>query len=77
MQGKRFLVDYTMDKVENLLDQSQFYRISRKFIININSIKDIIAFTNSRLEIIVDHFDEEQVIVARERVQEFKSWLDR
>lgn len=75
--GKRFLIDYTLDKVEELLNQDQFFRISRKFLINVNCIKDIIAFTNSRLEIVVDHFDEDQIIVARERVADFKLWLDR
>ncbi len=75
--GKRFLVDYTLDKVESLLNPSQFFRISRKFILNINYIKDIIAFTNSRLEVVVTHFDDDQIIVARERVGDFKDWLDR
>lgn len=75
--GKRFLVDYTLDKVEEMINSDQFFRISRKFIVNINYIKDIIAFTNSRLEIMIDHFDEDQIIVARERVGDFKSWLDR
>ncbi len=76
-QGKRFLVDYSLEKIEELLNTDQFYRVSRKFIANINYIKDIIAYSNSRLEIVVDHFDEEQVIVARERVSDFKQWLDR
>lgn len=75
--GRKFLVDYTMDKVETLLSPDSFFRISRKYLINIDSIKDIIAFTNSRLEIVIDQFDEEQVIVARERVNDFKAWLDR
>ncbi|MEP1032300.1 LytTR family DNA-binding domain-containing protein [Ekhidna sp.] len=75
--GKRFLIDYTLDKVEDLLNKAQFFRISRKYMINLNYIKDIIAFTNSRLEIIIDQFDEDQIIVARERVGDFKSWLDR
>ncbi|WP_424964282.1 LytR/AlgR family response regulator transcription factor [Ekhidna sp.] len=75
--GKRFLVDYTLDKVEEMINTNQFFRISRKFIVNINFIKDIIAFTNSRLEIVIDHFEEDQIIVARERVGDFKSWLDR
>lgn len=75
--GKKFLVDYSLDKVEELLNEDQFFRISRKFLVNLKSIKDIIAFTNSRLEIVMEHFDDEQIIVARERVQEFKAWLDR
>jgi DNA-binding LytR/AlgR family response regulator len=76
-EGRKFLVDYTLDKVEDLLGADQFFRISRKFIVNLSCIKDIIAFTNSRLEIVIAGFEEEQVIVARERVSEFKAWLDR
>lgn len=75
--GRKFLIDYSLDKVEELLDPTQFFRISRKFIINLNYIKDMISFTNSRLEVVIDRFDEEQIIVARERVNDFKSWLDR
>ncbi|MFK7953018.1 MAG: LytR/AlgR family response regulator transcription factor [Ekhidna sp.] len=76
-EGKRFLIDYSLDKVEEMMSTSDFFRISRKFMININFIKDIIAFTNSRLEVVVNHYEEEQVIVARERVNDFKQWLDR
>jgi DNA-binding LytR/AlgR family response regulator len=75
--GKRFLVDYTLDQVEEMLNKKQFFRISRKYIVNLNYIKDIIAFTNSRLEIVIDPFDDDQIIVARERVSSFKEWLDR
>ncbi len=75
--GKKFLVDYSLDRVEELLNKQAFFRISRKFIVNLTYIKDMIAFTNSRLEIVVDHYDEEQIIVARERVNDFKNWLDR
>ncbi|MEM8939511.1 MAG: LytTR family DNA-binding domain-containing protein [Bacteroidota bacterium] len=75
--GKRFLVDYSLDRIEELLNKNAFFRVSRKFIVNLTYIKNIIAFTNSRLEIMMDHFDEEQIIVARERVNDFKNWLDK
>ncbi|MEQ8549337.1 MAG: LytTR family DNA-binding domain-containing protein [Cyclobacteriaceae bacterium] len=76
-QGRKYLIDYSVDKVDELLNKDKFFKVSRKFIVNLGAIKDIITFTNSRLEIVVDHFDEEQVIVARERVAPFKEWLDR
>ncbi len=76
-EGKRFLVDYSLEKVEELLNGDQFFQVSRKFIVSIQYIRDIIAYSNSRLEIVVNHFDEEQIIVARERVGDFKGWLDR
>ncbi|MFZ9045992.1 MAG: LytR/AlgR family response regulator transcription factor [Cyclobacteriaceae bacterium] len=76
-EGKKYLIDYSLEKVEQLLSKSDFYKISRKFIVNIHFIHDIVAYTNSRLEVKLNHFNEEQIIVARERVQEFKNWLDR
>lgn len=75
--GKRFLVDYSLDRIEELLNKEDFFRISRKFIVNLHYIKDMISFTNSRLEIVMEHFGDEQIIVARERVSDFKRWLDR
>ncbi|WP_258097083.1 LytR/AlgR family response regulator transcription factor [Marinoscillum pacificum] len=75
--GKRFLVDYTMDRVEEMLSPKEFFRISRKFLVHIDYIKDIVSYTNSRLEIMIDGFTDDQVIVARERVSDFKVWLDR
>jgi DNA-binding LytR/AlgR family response regulator len=76
-EGKKYLIDYSLDRVAELMDPNKFFKISRKFIVNADYIKDIIAFTNSRLEIIVNLFDEDQIIVAREKVSDFKQWLDR
>jgi DNA-binding LytR/AlgR family response regulator len=75
--GRRYLVDHSLEKMEDLLSPQDFFRISRKFIVQIEAIRDIIAYTNSRLEVKTDHFSDEQIIVARERVNEFKQWLDR
>ncbi|MDW7690470.1 LytTR family DNA-binding domain-containing protein [Flammeovirgaceae bacterium SG7u.111] len=75
--GKSFVLDHSMDKVEEMLDTTVFFRVSRKFIVNLHFIKDIIAYSNSRLQIIINSYEEEEVVVARERVQNFKQWLDR
>lgn len=76
-EGRSYPVDYTMDKVEELLDPQVFFRISRKFILHIDHAQDMLSFSNSRLIIKVKGFDLEQVVVARERVAAFKKWLDR
>ncbi|RED92041.1 LytR/AlgR family response regulator transcription factor [Marinoscillum furvescens] len=76
-EGRSYPVDYTMDKVEELLDPQVFFRISRKFIIHVDHASDMLSFTNSRIIIKVPGFDLEQVVVARERVGFFKKWLDR
>lgn len=74
-EGRNYLLDSTLDQLEDDLEPHVFFRISRKFYVNINAIKDMVSYTNSRLEIKLKHFNEQEVIVARERVKDFKNWL--
>ena len=75
-QNRNYLIDSTLEQLENQLDTNKFYRVSRKFYININAIKDIISYSNSRLQIKLNHFNEMEIIVSREKVKDFKNWLD-
>lgn len=74
--GRNYLLDTTLENLETELEPKIFFRVSRKFYININHIKDIISYTNSRLQIKVNHFSEQEIIVSRERVRDFKLWLE-
>ena len=74
--GKRFIVDDKMDSLEATLDPHQFFRINRKFIISENSVSKISNYFNSRLKLELSPTSKEEVIVARERVSEFKKWLN-
>ena len=76
VQGRDYLLDTTLEQLEEELAPQTFFRISRKFYININAIKDIISYTNSRLQLKLNSYKEQEVIVARERVKDFKLWLE-
>ena len=73
--GRNYLLDTTLDELENQLEPKTFFRINRKFFININAIKDMVNYTNSRLQIKLNSYHDSEVIVARERVKDFKEWL--
>jgi len=75
-EGRNYLLDVTLDQLEEDLEPDVFFRISRKFYVNINAIKDMVSYTNSRLQIKLNRFNEQDIIVARERVKDFKSWLE-
>lgn len=75
--GRKFVVDYTIEQIESLIDPAQFFRINRKYIINVEAIEDVVIYSNSRLKLIVKHFHDMDMIVAREKVQSFKRWLDK
>lgn len=75
-EGRNYLLDTTLDNLSEELEPKQFFRVSRKFYININHIKDIISYTNSRLQIRLNRFSDQEIIVSRERVKDFKYWLE-
>ncbi|MCM4169156.1 Sensory transduction protein LytR [Arenibacter antarcticus] len=74
--GRNYLLDVTLENLEPELQPETFFRVSRKFYINVNHIKDIISYTNSRLQIKLNRYNEQEVIVSRERVRDFKLWLE-
>lgn len=76
VNGRNYLLDTTLEQLENELQPDIFFRINRKFYVNINAIKDMVSYTNSRLQIKLKTYNEQDVIVARERVKDFKMWLE-
>lgn len=76
VDGRSYLIDETLEQLEDKLDPEIFFRVSRKYYVNINAIKDMISYTNSRLKIVLNHYKESEIIVSRERVKDFKNWLE-
>ena len=76
-QGRDYAISYSLDQLEELLDPSKFFRISRKYIVSFSAIKDIISYSNSRLLLKLDNNTADDLIVSRERVQEFREWLEK
>lgn len=76
IDGRNYLLDTTLENLETELEPRIFFRVSRKFYVNINHIKDIISYTNSRLQIKLNNVNDQEIIVSRERVKDFKFWLE-
>ena len=74
---KRYIIDYTLEQVEQQVDPRRFFRINRKYLVSLDAVKDIVTYSNSRLRLILKHTDDMDAIVSRDRVPEFKKWLDR
>jgi len=75
-EGKKFIIDYKMSELDEILNSKNFFRVNRSFIVNINSILNVSVFTNSRLQL---HLNQptDQIVTSRDRVNDFKVWLDR
>ncbi|HEY9184632.1 MAG TPA: LytTR family DNA-binding domain-containing protein [Salegentibacter sp.] len=74
-ENRSYLIDQSLEKLEPLLNPKDFYRVNRKFIINLKCIEDIISHTNQRFIVKLKNFNSEKIIVSRERVKGFKDWL--
>lgn len=75
--GRQYAIDQSLEQVDLVMDPTQFFRISRNAIVNIKGIQDLVAYSNSRLKVIINGLEKEKsLIVSRERVKEFKNWLE-
>lgn len=75
-QLRKFIIDYTLESLEEILDPRIFYRVNRSYIVNISAIQDVIVHSNSRLKITPNIKWEPEIVVSREKVNEFKEWFD-
>ncbi|MBC5994960.1 response regulator transcription factor [Pontibacter sp. SD6] len=75
--GKRYAIDYTLDQVEQLVNPQLFFRVNRGYLVSLKAVRDIIAWSNSRLKLELHQpTPAGEVVVSREKVQAFKNWLD-
>lgn len=75
LDNRNYLIDNTLEQLETEIDAKKFFRVSRKHIIPLQSIKEISMYSNSRLKVILPTYKEDEVIVAREKVADFKDWI--
>ena len=75
--GRSYDINYSLDQLETQLDPKQFFRISRKYIVSIEAIQEIITYSSSRLKLIIKGSDEENIIVSRRKINDFKEWLEK
>lgn len=76
-EGKKYVIDQTLEQTEQQLDPKEFFRINRKYLCSLASVDEIFTYSNSRLKITLTHCDDKDILISREKVQEFKSWLDQ
>lgn len=75
--NKKFVVDYTMDELEDMLDPDKYFRISRSFYISVDSVDQIHDYFGNRLLLHLKPAVDKESIVSREKVTEFKKWMGK
>jgi DNA-binding LytR/AlgR family response regulator len=77
-QGKDYGVDYSLEQLEGMLDPHKFFRINRECIVNIEAISLMYSYSSSRLQLTLKEKEKcDLFVVSRDKVTEFKRWIDR
>jgi two-component system, LytTR family, response regulator LytT len=73
--GRRFVIDFNLDALDNMLDPKVFFRINRQYIIGIHAIADMLSYSKSRVLVKLNPPAKHETIVSTERAADFKHWL--
>jgi DNA-binding LytR/AlgR family response regulator len=76
-EDKHYDINYTLEKLKEMLDPKIFFRVNRQYIINIEVIENMFTVSKSRLKLELKPKPSEEVIVSVNNVQEFRLWLNR
>jgi DNA-binding LytR/AlgR family response regulator len=76
-KNERFVIDQTLDRICSQIDQEQFYRANRQFIISRKAVKTVVQHFNRKLKINLIPSPKKEVFVSKTKATEFKEWLER
>jgi DNA-binding LytR/AlgR family response regulator len=73
--NQKYLVEYTLEELEAMLNPKDFFRINRSLVVSFKGVSQIHPYFGNRLKLFLEPAMEKDIIVSREKVQEFKNWL--
>jgi len=75
--AQKFILDQSLADLEKQLDPSQFYRVNRKYLVNLNAIKRIKTYAKSKLQLEIQPSPSEEIIISQENAAAFKAWMEQ
>ena len=78
VNGQDYGIDFSLDQLHQLLDPGKFYRINRNCIVHIHAITEMVSYSSSRLQLVLQNEPKSDAfVVSRDKVADFKRWVDR
>jgi DNA-binding LytR/AlgR family response regulator len=75
--GTDLPIDYSLDKLMQIIDPAQFFRVSRQFIVSLRSIQMVHVISAGKLKLDLIPRSKQEVSVSGDRVSDFKEWLGK
>lgn len=74
--GRRFIVNHTLDELEKMLDPLQFYRANRQFLVNVKSVTEVEQYFARKLLLKLNTQTREPVVVSKAKASDFLHWME-
>lgn len=75
-RDRSYAINQSFDQLVDLVDPAKFFRVNRQYFVAFSSIKDILQYSKSRLRLKIMNNEDKEIIMSREKVRDFKSWLE-
>jgi len=75
--NNRYIIDYSIEEVDQMVDPKTFYRLNRAFVAQISAIDKVYKYLNSRLKIELKPAIDKEILVSRVKVAGFMDWMER
>jgi DNA-binding LytR/AlgR family response regulator len=72
--GKKFILENTLDELGNMLNPVEFFRANRQFIISRIAVREVSFYFNTRLSVDLKVSVPGKILVSKARVHEFRGW---
>ncbi|PZX58052.1 LytR/AlgR family response regulator transcription factor [Algoriphagus chordae] len=76
-EGKKYVLESTLEQTESHVNPANFFRINRKYLCSMEAIDGIFSYSNSRLKVTLKNCADPDILISREKVTDFKNWLDQ
>ena len=75
LQGMKYLIPKTLRDLTMALDPADFYRINKKYLVHIESVKKFKLCVAGRIEVELYPATREKVFINQVRMQDFRKWV--
>jgi DNA-binding LytR/AlgR family response regulator len=76
-EGRNFLVDFSLEQLDDLLDPDEFFRLNRKYTTRFEAVDKMLSYSNSRIKVELKGCEDKDIVLSREKTREFRAWLDK
>ena len=74
---EKFVIDYTLDELENMLNPKDFFRANRKYVLAIQAISEVHPYFKGRLKVLTSPQLSDEILISNQRANKFKDWLGK